>query len=152
MSLPQLLSLVGWFVAATAPSGYVDYGKIERSLAREPAYQTKSPKYALLVFGPAAKLRIWVVVDGERLYVDRNGDADLTAPNERFEKADECKNVEISDIDGKTRYVITAIGTRDEKDPPGTALGVSVIVKGPVEYQQYCDSRPSTRCAQPGRA
>src|SRR5262249_31115113 len=36
------------------------------------------PKYALLVFGPEAKTRVWLVQDGDALYVDRNGNGDLT--------------------------------------------------------------------------
>jgi hypothetical protein len=53
----------------------VDYDKVERRLTKEPAYQTKIPKYALLLFGPKARLRVWVVLDGETLYVDRNATA-----------------------------------------------------------------------------
>ena len=41
-------------------------------------YQSKSPKYALLIFGPEARTRIWLVLDGTTLYVDRNGNGDLT--------------------------------------------------------------------------
>jgi hypothetical protein len=41
-------------------------------------------KYCLLVFGPNAKTRIWLVLDGDVLYVDRNGNGDLTEPDERF--------------------------------------------------------------------
>src|SRR5438045_5964676 len=55
-----------------------DLNKIERTIAKEPAYQTKSPKYCLLVFGPDAKDRAWLVQDGDTLYVDRNGNGDLT--------------------------------------------------------------------------
>ncbi|OWK45464.1 WD40 repeat domain-containing protein [Fimbriiglobus ruber] len=57
--------------------------KFERVLKKEPAYQTKTPKYALLAFGPAATDRVWLVWDGDALYVDRNGDGDLTEPGER---------------------------------------------------------------------
>ncbi len=65
-----------------------------RPILKEPEYQSKSPRYALLVFGPEAKTRVWVVLDlvsepydpkGNKdvLYVDRNGNGDLTEPNER---------------------------------------------------------------------
>src|SRR5262245_52648658 len=59
-----------------------DLAKIERKIAKEPAYQTKSPKYCLLVFGLDAKTRVWLVQDGDTLYVDRNGNGDLTEPGE----------------------------------------------------------------------
>jgi hypothetical protein len=48
--------------------------------AKEPAYQTKTPRYGRLAFGPDGKDRVWLVWDGETLYVDRTGDGDLTAP------------------------------------------------------------------------
>jgi len=55
-----------------------DLTEIERSIRKEPAYQSKTPRYCLLVFGPEAKTRIWLVLDGKTLYVDRNGNGDLT--------------------------------------------------------------------------
>lgn len=48
--------------------------------AKEPAYQTSSPRYAVLTFG---RDRVWVVLDGDTLYADRNGDGDLTDKTER---------------------------------------------------------------------
>jgi hypothetical protein len=63
---------------------------------KEPAYASKDPKYALLVFGPKAQTRVWVVLDlpydplrekpGDRdvLYADLNGNGDLTDPGERI--------------------------------------------------------------------
>jgi len=50
---------------------------------KEPRYQTATPEYCLLVFGPEATTRVWVVRDGDTLYVDRNGNGDLTEPGER---------------------------------------------------------------------
>jgi hypothetical protein len=35
------------------------------------------------VFGPEAKTRVWLVLDGDTLYVDRNGNSDLTEPGEK---------------------------------------------------------------------
>jgi hypothetical protein len=58
-----------------------DLTKIERTIAKEPAYKSK-PKYCLLVFGPEAKTRVWLVRDGDVLYVDRNGNGDLTEKDE----------------------------------------------------------------------
>src|SRR2546428_3351574 len=60
-----------------------DLAKIERTIAKEPAYQTKTPKYCLLVFGLDARTRVWLVQDGDTLYVDRNGDGDLTGDGKR---------------------------------------------------------------------
>jgi hypothetical protein len=58
-----------------------DLTKMDRTIAKEPAYQSK-PKYCLLVFGPQAKTRVWVVQDGNTLYIDRNGNGDLTEKGE----------------------------------------------------------------------
>src|SRR5947199_8649492 len=78
--LPALAGLA--LAAGLAPAA--DLSKVERTIAKEPAYRTKAPLYGLLVFGPAAKTRVWVVLDGTDLYVDTNGDGDLTAPGKRF--------------------------------------------------------------------
>ena len=74
----SLVCLAGSPIAARA----TDLAKIDRTIAQEPVYEHK-PKYCLLVFGPEAKTRVWLVVDGDVLYVDRNGNGDLTERNER---------------------------------------------------------------------
>src|SRR5262249_47121195 len=84
-----------------------DLARIERKIAKEPAYQTKSPKYCLLVFGLDAKTRVWLVQDGDTLYVDRNGNGDLTEEGKRFkvkQSADSYRSFEVGDItiDGLT--------------------------------------------------
>jgi hypothetical protein len=61
-----------------------DLRKIDRSLAREPAYRSK-PQYCLLVFGPEAKIRVWIVLDGDVAYIDRNANGDLTENGNRLE-------------------------------------------------------------------
>jgi hypothetical protein len=73
MLVPMLAAL-----ALAGPAAAADLTKIDRTIAKEPAYLTKSPKYCLLTFGPEAKARFWLVLDGDRLYVDRNGNGDLT--------------------------------------------------------------------------
>lgn len=59
-----------------------DLTKIDRTIAKEPAYKNK-PKYCLLVFGLEAKHRVWLVQDGDVLYVDKNGNGDLTEAGEK---------------------------------------------------------------------
>ncbi len=65
-----------------APATAADLTKIDRTLLKEPQYQSGSPKYCLLVFGPEANTRVWLVQDGDRLYVDRNANGDLTDEGE----------------------------------------------------------------------
>src|SRR5260370_42667936 len=87
--------LAGLLLAPLAQGA--ELAKVDRKIAKEPAYQTKSPKYCLLVFGLEAKDRAWLVQDGDTLYVDRNGNGDLTeagksckimAPNENSRSFD----------------------------------------------------------------
>ena len=63
--------------AADLPSP--DLAKIERGIGKEPAYQGK-PEYLLLVFGPEATHKVWLVRDGQTLYVDRHATGDLSQP------------------------------------------------------------------------
>jgi RNA polymerase sigma factor (sigma-70 family) len=92
------------------PEPALDLTKIERTIRKEPAYRGK-PRYALLVLGPKAQTRIWLVIDDKTLYVDRNGNGDLTEQGEQFlpTKVDENEYVEfhageIVDADGKTKH------------------------------------------------
>jgi hypothetical protein len=79
--LPAVLGLVGWATSAAA----ADLAQIDRSIRKEPTYQSK-PKYCLLVFGADAKTRVWLVQDGDVLYVDRNANGDLTEKGKRVER------------------------------------------------------------------
>src|SRR5260370_28421990 len=80
MRLSFLLAIC--LLSAGLPSA--DQVKIDRSIGKEPVYKSKAPKYGLLVFGPEAKDRVWLVLDGDTLYVDRNGNGDLTDPGEKI--------------------------------------------------------------------
>ena len=125
-------------VLAAPPLLAVDYDQINRSIAKEPKYQSPKPEYVLLLFGSEAKRRVWVVVDGDVVYLDRNGDGDLTSADERFETSKDCHDVEIADHDGKTRYVITGLRIHREQSPP--TLMAYVEIHGPLKYKQYCDA------------
>jgi hypothetical protein len=86
--LGLLLLTGGHTNAADSP----DLSQIERRIAKEPVYKAKQPLYALYVFGPEAKTRVWAILDKSKpdapnydtLYFDRNADGDLTAPDERI--------------------------------------------------------------------
>jgi hypothetical protein len=65
--------LLGWM----PPVLVADLTQLDRSIGKEPAYRGK-PQYCLLVFGPEAKHKAWLVLDGDTLYVDRRGTGDLT--------------------------------------------------------------------------
>ncbi len=56
-----------------------DLTRIPRTIGKQPRYRSE-PRYCLLVFGPRANERAWLVLDGDTLYVDRHGTGDLTLP------------------------------------------------------------------------
>jgi hypothetical protein len=68
------------------PAAAADLAALDRTIRKEPAYAGK-PRYCLLVFGPEARDRVWLVHDGDVLYVDRNGNGDLTDPGEKVAAA-----------------------------------------------------------------
>jgi hypothetical protein len=79
------LCALGICAVAAAPQ------QSERKIAKEPKY-VAAPRYALFVLDEAGKFKAWAVFDKSSadapyydvLYFDKNGDGDLTAPDERF--------------------------------------------------------------------
>jgi len=98
---------------AALPAQGVDLTKIDRTIAKEPAYQSKSPSYGLLVFGPEAKRRAWVVLDGDVLYVDRNCNGDLTEEGERLVIENPKRNKKKPGTSGAVDSVSVVIKDRD---------------------------------------
>jgi hypothetical protein len=83
----------------------VDLTKIDRGIAKEPTYQSKAPKYCLLVFGPEAKTRVWLVLDDKVLYVDRNANGDLTEAGKAVPFSGSWTKLgDITEPDGKTKH------------------------------------------------
>src|SRR5262249_40448562 len=83
-------------ISSTAFAWAGDEVKIERSIRMEPVDQAREPRYCLLMLGREAKTRIWLVFDSvpdplrpgndkNYLYVDRNGNGDLTEPGKQVE-------------------------------------------------------------------
>jgi hypothetical protein len=83
------IGLLGLLVGS-APAA--DLSKIPRTIAKEPVYKSK-PKYCLVVFGPEAKKRMWNVLDGDVLYVDKNGNGDLTEKGKSLSFTNQPLNV-----------------------------------------------------------
>lgn len=82
MRAVRFLLGIACLLAAGLPVRAAELARIERRVAKEPAYKGK-PKYCLVVFGPEAAFRVWLVQDGDVLYVDRNGNGDLTDAEDR---------------------------------------------------------------------
>ncbi len=96
-----------FLVGATLPVAAADLSTIDQVIKKEPAYRTGKPKYCLLVFGPEAKTPVWLVQDGDTLYVDRNGNGDLTEAGERVAHAKDDRYANVN------RYVFNAGDIRD---------------------------------------
>jgi hypothetical protein len=51
--------------------------RIDHTILKEPVYQS-TPKYCLLTLGDRGDVKVWMVEDGKRLFVDKNANGDLT--------------------------------------------------------------------------
>ena len=58
--------------------------KLRTELKVEPEYDSERPGYLLLVFGRTKHLPVWIVVDTEFVFIDRNSNGDLTDEGERI--------------------------------------------------------------------
>jgi hypothetical protein len=77
-----IVTLTGLLIGSP-PQAVPDLSKVDRTIVKEPS-KLSQPRYCLMVFGPRAEVRIWMIKDGERLYVDRNANGDLTEADESF--------------------------------------------------------------------
>ena len=138
-SVTFALSCLAAELLAEAPTP--DLTKIERSIRKEPAYKTQAPRYCLLVFGPKADYRVWLVLDGDTLYVDGNGNGDLTEAGEftspQGRNTDPCSFEPITILrpDGKTEEKLQFalygwFDYRAGKDTPELSPAVFVSWKG----------------------
>ena len=88
MTASRLLTALVGAALLAAPLPAADLAHLDRTIRKEPAYKSQ-PQYCLLVFGPGATTRVWLVLDGDTLYVDRNGNGDLTEDGERVARTDD---------------------------------------------------------------
>ena len=118
MRTPTLLATAVLLLAPLAQAA--DLAKIERKIAKEPVYQTKTPKYCLLVFGLDAKTHVWLVQDGDTLYVDKSGNGDLTGDGKRVaikQQSDSYRSFEAGDItiDGLTHTGLSVMQMKADR-------------------------------------
>ena len=81
MNVSQVLFLTAGVALHEAATHAGDLQSIDRAILKEPAYRT-APKHCLVVFGTIAQTRVWLVLDGDKLFIDRNGNLDLTEAGE----------------------------------------------------------------------
>jgi hypothetical protein len=126
---PALLTLL--FLTAFAHAG--DANEIKRPPIKEPVYQSKHVEYWLLVFGPDAKTRVWVVRDGDTWYFDRNGNGDLTEEGKQITGKDGYFAEPVQIRAGQTNYKITHFNDHS------TNYYIAVETEG--KHQQYASSK-----------
>lgn len=111
-----------------------DLAKVDRSIGREPAYQSKAPQYALLVFGQKAESRVWLVLDGDVLYIDRNGNGDLTEPGECIR----CSNAQSGGQDPRKWFDVGDITPRGGKKYPRLVVSLQTLAQKGKPDIYYC--------------
>jgi hypothetical protein len=127
---------------------------------KEPAYRSKAPTYFLLVLGAEAKTKVWLVLDGDDLYIDRNANGNLTEDGEKvackgkMEVADGVVHVyqagDVTDADGKTKY--TQITVLAQRDAEGRSSLYAVSVKIDDRYREAYTPLTLTLGARPDAA
>src|SRR5438477_5497284 len=127
MPFQGVLTSAVWLIMQSVSLPAVDLRTIDRAILKEPAYRSGQPKYCLAVFGPKAETRVWMVLDADTLFIDRNGNLDLTEAGESVKGQPRTAHGEIQ----FKAMTITAQGGV----PPDTRLKVTV---GPDLTFVYC--------------
>jgi hypothetical protein len=147
----RLALLFPLFALLAAPAAAADLAKIDRSIKKEPAYKGK-PAYLLLAFGDKAQGRVWLVHDGDHLYVDRDGDGDLSGKDEKVAHRKVDKNqadreswtFEVGElrVGGKVHKALTVYIA------PLKAYADSPTMKGFRPFQEAMKADPKGRLAR----
>jgi hypothetical protein len=122
---------------------------IKREIRKEPKYTAKRRVYCLLTFAAKRRLPVSVVVDGDRLYVDRNANGDLTEAGERFDgKPKREITTELTHTDLRRRY--SRIRIRWANSERRKLLVVSAMVGGKYRLESIQDG--DTLASSPQKA
>jgi len=104
----------------------------DRTIIKEPTYQA-APKYNLMILGDRGDVKVWMVEDGRRLFVDKNANGDLTDDGPPIEpgKARDARNIEysldaITPANGSrhTSFVLRRWNDNQKEDTYGLSLCV----------------------------
>ena len=139
------LALVGFLASHAAAE--VDLSKAPRRIAVEPTYTAEEPLYGLVVFGPKATTRVWMVLDKSKaevdtydvLYADLNANGDLTDKGERIAaesgssgNSSQFKLPDFTDPDGGAKHTDFSLRVTRGKQP---IFMVSVSWRGKREMK-----------------
>jgi hypothetical protein len=108
----------------------------DRTIIKQPTYQS-TPKYSLLTLGNSGDVKVWMVEDGQRLFVDKNGNGDMTDDGPPIEPSNARKLdanswdfeyvvADITPTNGShhTNFVLRRWNYRDKEDSYGLLLSV----------------------------
>src|SRR6266446_9568497 len=76
-NMPRLLFVIATTLCCAMPfadkthAGTNGVSHFDRSILKEPKYQS-TPKYCLITLGNSGDVKVWMVEDGKRLFVDKN--------------------------------------------------------------------------------
>jgi len=146
MHLQHRWSALAWVALTALPTAAADLSSIERTLRKEPRY-TATPHYLLLAFGEQARTRVWVVLDGDRLFVDRNRNGDLTDDGPPLRKPTDSSWYNLGDVpdaDGDTVHLSPRLMARN-----GEAGFREFQLRFPIRdrYEQWVRYSPLGRAA-----
>jgi hypothetical protein len=130
MQMNRILFTVSVVLVGLTSTRAADLSKIDRTIQNEPTYRSKSPKYCLLVFGPEAGTRVWLVQDGNVMHVHDSADGkspkawrQVNADNYQPKPVDPSFTIgDVWEADGKTRH------TRLRYNQPFTDGEISVQI------------------------
>ncbi len=122
----------------------VDWSKVNRKILDEPDYQSDTPKYCLVAFGPKAETKVWMVLDSSKkdlgnydvLYADLNANGKLTDKGERFttESTGGSATFKLPDFaDPTTGQTHTEFTLRTRGGESGSEM-VSVLLNGEYKF------------------
>jgi hypothetical protein len=142
-----VLAVASVLLLGASAADAADLTRVDRTIKKEPAYQSK-PKYCLLVFGPEAKHRVWLVLDGDTLYVDRNGSGDLTEEGKRIKVPaftpsthtahDRERSIEAGDLSvGGLTHTGLVVSQTQYRRKPDVSRGTGLTT--PQGWQEYLD-------------
>ena len=143
MKTCTILTVLLALIITTPQTSAIDLAKIERSIRKEPTYQTKQPRYCLLVLGAESERRIWLVLDGDTLYVDKNGNGDLTEPGKQLKVATpnqdpaSFEETEVVGPDGKSKHKlsVTVYGWLQKRNGEQGELEPAVTISWKDNYR-----------------
>jgi hypothetical protein len=109
---------------------------VDRPLIKEPTYQSV-PKYSLITLGNSGEVKVWMVEDGKRLFVDKNANGDMTDDGPPIEPSN-VRHLDANRWDFEyllaaitpanrtrsTNFVLRRWNYADQKDSYGLSLSV----------------------------